>query len=70
MEECQELRDLEVEVGEDLLGKKGLGSLEKDPLAEEVGVSHGCLLESPGRHNQRRWRLGGAHPSQVYEKVL
>ena len=60
-----------MEIGKDLLVKKGWGSWEKAPVAEELEMCHGCLLlESQCRHNQRRLRLGVAHPSQVYEKAV
>ena len=57
-------------MGEDLLVKKGWGSWEKAPVAEELEMCPGCLLESDCHHNQRRLRLGVAHPSQVYEKAV
>ena len=57
-------------MGEDLLVKKGWGSWEKAPAAEELEMCQGCLLESQPRHNQRRLRQGVVHPSQVYEKAV
>ena len=62
--------DCQEQIGEDLLKKKGRESFGMTPLAKVVELSHGGLWDPHCRRNQRRWRQGGAHPSQVYEKAV